>query len=221
MNTKKNKNSQIDNFALIKIDSSNILEIALLHKNIFFNSFSSRLGRNYLEKMFEWFIISDKRFLIGLKVNDIFVGYVGGALGMGSTSGMMQYAYWEGVKAIIYRPYLIFNLQLLFNFRLIIKNIFKRIFLKNINLKETKIIDENQVSTGLVVIGVDKKFRKMNLGTILLSEFNKQSKKMNSHQGHLAVKSENIAAIKTYIKNGWEIVSSDKNYSHLRIIFNE
>ena len=150
-------------YKIINIHRNEIAETAQLHRKIFFNSFSSKLGIKYVEKMLEWFLVSDSRFLVGLEINNTIVGYVGGALGSGSTSGMLQYAYWQGVKSILFRPHLLFNSMLLSNSHIVIRNIARRIFsTRKDNLEKTKIsYQNNKLSSGLVVIGVDENFRNM------------------------------------------------------------
>ena len=210
-------------YKLINICEKDINEIAQLHRKIFFNSFSSKLGSRYVKKMFEWFIISEDRFIIGIQVNSAIVGYVGGALGSGSTSGMLQHAYWQGVRSILLRPYLLLNSTLLSNWHIVIRNIARRIFsFRKDDLDKTKIkYQDNGFSSGLVVIGVDESYRNMKLGSVLIKTFCDRSRELNASFGHLSVKSTNNVAINAYLRNGWEIISKDSNNVYLRVLLNE
>ena len=108
-----------------KVKTEDIHNLAVCHILAFPDSFSSRLGIKYIEKMLEWFILSNNRFLISIKKENQIVGYLGGAKGYGSTSAMIQYAFWQGVISIITKPYLLLDSKLHPRIRLIIKNIRK------------------------------------------------------------------------------------------------
>jgi len=175
---------------------------------------------NYVKKILEWYIVSKDRFLIGVKTENEIVGYVGGAKGTGSTSGMLQYAYWQGFASITVRPCLFFNYSFLSHIRLISKIFKKRIFQqrKNIELSATKTPQHKvNLSVGLIVIGVNPKYRRKGIGSILLKAFNDKSRQLGGSYGHLSVKTSNNNAIEAYKKNGWEIVNSNNNSTCMKI----
>jgi ribosomal protein S18 acetylase RimI-like enzyme len=62
---------------------------------------------------------------------------------------------------------------------------------------------------GLVVIGVDPAFQGKGIGSILLQEFEKLAKEDGVTRINLSVKKENSKAIKSYERNGWQILSSN------------
>ena len=202
-----------------EVKQEDIDKVALCHILAFSDSFSSKLGIKYVKKMLEWFIISNNRFLISVKKDNQLVGYLGGAKGCGSTSAMLQYAFWEGVISIITKPYLLLDPKFSPHIRLIIKNIKKK-FSYNSNkslFRNTRIVqNETDVSIGLIVIGVHPNYRRLGIGTTLLENFIIQSKLLGAVFGHLSVKSSNSEAIDTYLKNDWEIVYTDKHSTNLR-----
>ena len=58
------------------------------------DSFSTKLGKKYCTKMFEWYLSTNSTFLFHMKIDNNIVGYCGGkiagSLGSGSTTAMMQ-----------------------------------------------------------------------------------------------------------------------------------
>ena len=55
----------------------NLKNIAHCHRDAFPQSFSSKLGQAYCMKMFEWYLSTDKTFLLHLIVDNQIVGYCG------------------------------------------------------------------------------------------------------------------------------------------------
>lgn len=202
------------------IEGHQLEETANCHMSAFPDSFATKLGINYVKKMLEWYIVSKDRFLTGVIFGDKIVGYVGGAKGSGSTSAMMQYAYWDGIVSLVVRPYLLFNSTFLSQIGLISRNIRMRVFQRrqNIELSATKISrNASDLSIGLVVIGVHSEFRRRGVGSMLLKAFTEKSLEIGGTHGHLSVKTSNSNAIKAYKKNGWEIASSNNKSTVMKI----
>ena len=206
---------------IVKIDSKLLEKTAYCHLSAFPNSYTSKLGLKYVIKMLEWFIVSKDRFLIGVKTEENIVGYIGGAKGFGSTSGMLQYAFRQGVLSLMLRPYLIFNLTFLSNLNLIFKNVKRRYFPpkeSGVDSSQTKIpLEKEDLSVGLVVIGVNPKFRRKGVANKLLSAFVANSKQLGCGLAHLSVKTDNVNAIDAYTKNGWKIMKFNKTVTNMRI----
>ena len=207
-------------FSIQPISNDQLEETANCHISAFPDSFASKLGINYVKKMLEWYIVSEDRFLLGVLFENNIVGYVGGSKGYGSTSGMLQYAYWQGLTSIAARPNLLFNFTLFSHVGLISRNVFERIYKypRKKELSATKIPHDNtELSIGLVVIGVHQDFRRKGIGSILLKAFTEKSFEIGGFYGHLSVKTTNTNAIKAYQKNGWKITHSMKNSETLKI----
>ena len=74
--------------------------IAVCHRSAFPYSLTSKMGVKYLEKIFSWYLSTDKAFLFFLKENDQIVGYAGGiivdgTLAHGSASSMTQHTFYS------------------------------------------------------------------------------------------------------------------------------
>lgn len=211
------------NFKTSFINNDQLNEVVECHMATFPSSLTTKLGNSYVKKMFEWYIVSDDRFLVGISVENKIVGYLGAAKGTGSTSAILQYAFWQGISSIILRPYLVFNVNFLSNLKLLFKNIYRRLFYRRKDSKifETKIDNNSNIdlSMGLVVVGVHPKYTRIGIATILLKVFSTKSKELAAKYGHLSVKTSNENAICLYKKNNWEIVRSNvkSTFMELRI----
>lgn len=183
-----------------------IEKVSNCHQLSFPQSFSTKLGIRYLNKMFKWYTISDNRFLIGVFHKDKIIGYAGGAVGHGSSSAIFQYSFYHALFSIVTKPHLLLNKKLLERLSFIRSNLKRRI--KNLLIKKDitsmKLNLMNlDLSVGLIVIGVDPNYRRKGIGKILSNEFQKSSKSLGANRCHLTVKASNIAAIKAYKTYGW------------------
>ena len=109
--------------------------IAECHLKAFKKTLPARLGKKYIAKMFEWYVVADDRFLFYIAENNKCIGYCGGfvmnAKGKaGSATSMIQYSFEHAVRALVFRPWLWFSSELSDNRKLIIKNIKRKIFRK-------------------------------------------------------------------------------------------
>jgi GNAT superfamily N-acetyltransferase len=192
------------------LDHSNLKEVSKCHISSFPKSLSSMLGEKYTEKYLEWFLVSDERFLIGVEVDDKIVGYVGGCLGTGSTSQMIQYSFSELLLNLFFKPWLFFHDKIISNIPLIMRNIKLKVlymvFQRNIADSFSKL-----PSMGLVIIGVHKNFQNKNLGKLLLHQFDKECIKRGCGKAHLTVKSINKIAINFYKRNGWKVSQENED----------
>ncbi len=199
-------------FQLVKSLPSHLVKISKCHRNCFANSFSTKAGKAYIIKTFEWFLVVENRFLFHVESENEVIGYCGGFrssfAGDGSTSGMLQYAMKEAMQGLIRKPYLLFHPDLLKRYPLIFKNIFRRIFNSKKNIPTT--IHHDNAKIGLVVIGVHPDYRGKGVFELLMQNFEEECKKRNVTRITLSVKASNARAIAAYKKAGWQIASQTK-----------
>lgn len=208
--------------------------------------------------MLEWYLTSDNKFLFHIEMDGRVVGYCGGFVRKGepygSSSGMTQYAFREGIRALLLRPWLVFHPKVRGNFRFLGRNLWYRLFppraqpaagdnslqsrvstpLNDQQGSQSRTVAQSQshkvpqsqsptvdnigshsrtvaqsqspLSAGLVVIGVDPGYQGKGLGSLLLQEFERRALAMNCPHMHLTVEKENAPAIRTYERNGWQVV---------------
>ena len=193
-------------FKVSRLGKKHLDSVALCHMKSFPESISTKLGKRYVKKMLEWYMVSENRFIFGCFEKDVIVGYVGGLIGTGSTSAMIQYSFWEGVTSLFFKPQVLLNINILKKRNIIFKNIFTRIFyFLNIKHKKSgkKKNNGKNDSVGLIVIGVDSQYRRAGIGGLLLKRFERQCKNFSINKAHLSVKNNNFKAIEAYKKFGW------------------
>ena len=189
--------------------SKDLKQIALCHRSTFPKSFSSKLGQKYCEKMFEWYLSTDKAFLFHLIENNNCIGYCGGiindgTLSCGSSSAMTQYSFNQAIKSLLVRPWLLFHKEMIKNYAFLLKNISVKLGIKKLNrTKTSKEQLKKEPYVGLVVIGVNPNEHNKGYGRILLQAFEKKASALKISKITLTVKATNIKAIKAYKRNGW------------------
>lgn len=198
---------------------SDLSKVALCHRQAFPNALSAQMGNEFVRKMLEWYVVSERGILI--HINDdtgTTVGYLGAIITkepglMGSVSSISQYAFSTFVKSYFLKPWLFFHKENLKKFPYAFKNILIRMGIKS-TLKTIPQYDLTSFKPflGLVVIGVRKEDQGKGFGSLLLSEFEKLAKNTPGIQRiQLSVKSENIKAIKAYVRNGWLLTKEESN----------
>ncbi len=193
----------------IKTKHFDIDRIAECYVSAFPDTLSSKLGRKFLLKMFEWYVVSDRGFIFHSEQNNIITGFCGGIItkkpGLpGAITSISQYAFNTFVFSYLFKPHLIFHPQNLKKINYIIKNILIKLKI----IKAEKKVSKNnfQPFCGLVVIGVKKSFQGQGLGYKIMKEFERNARNLKGIKYiSLTVKKENIKAINTYKKSGWSI----------------
>jgi len=184
-----------------------ISKVAVCYRKAFSSSLASAFGINYVGQTLQWFLSTDRNFLFHLEDSHtgIVVGFCGGMINdgvtpRGSASEMIQYAFSEGIRSLLKRPWLLFHPEMISKYGLAFKNLQKRII---------KTPPQNYAPgtvepfCGLVVIGVNPDYQNKGVGTRLLQEFEIRSRATGFGKMKLSVKSDNHQAIRSYEKNGW------------------
>jgi ribosomal protein S18 acetylase RimI-like enzyme len=192
-----------------KPEAAHLPAIAACHRKAFPRALSSAMGQAYVEKMLEWYLVDKRAFLFFSEENGTCTGYCGGLVAdgkvvVGSASSMIQHSFRAAVNAILFRPWLLFHIEFGRKYRLIIKNIWRRLR-KQMDMPGVKSSPSGKVvpRTGLIVIGVDPAYRGRGIATELLKEFERQSRLRGYQNMMLTVRSDNFAAIRAYERSGW------------------
>ena len=188
---------------LVEAKQEDLKAIAACHLAAFPDSFASKLGPAYLEKMYGWYLANPYTFLYYLSVDGTLSGYfggllVGGSVRVGSASGMTQFSFNAAIKALLVRPWLLFHPELLSRLKFILKN-FRMKFLGMPNRKSREV----EKQAGLVVIAIDPGYQGRGYGSRLLQKFEEVCAQRGFVNLYLSVKKTNHQAIGSYSKNGW------------------
>jgi ribosomal protein S18 acetylase RimI-like enzyme len=164
---------------------------------------------------------SSNKFLFFIEDEKMIIGYCGGHLldgkdGYGAASGMTQFGFNAALAALVKRPWLIFHEDLRKRYSFIFKNIIRKFKLKKDKplMNVTKHYTNQPLTTGLVVIGVNPNLQQKGIGTELQQEFERKSLLMGAKRLTLSVRTQNERAIKSYIRNGYVITSTNET-SHI------
>lgn len=189
-----------------------LIKIAKCHIAAFPNSLSSKLGYTFVSNMMRWYLSAPNKFLFFIEEQNSVVGYCGGHLqdgvdGFGAASGMTQFGFSSAITALLVRPWLFFHPDLTARYNFIFINILRKIKLKKDKpLAQTNSNYNNQpLTAGLVVIGIRPNLQQKGLGTFLQQEFERKAIEMGAQQLQLSVRTDNLKAIKSYLRNGYEI----------------
>lgn len=183
-------------------------DITACHVTCFPASLATRLGRKYVTKTFDWFLQNPKRFLFHIEENGKVVGYCGGFVpskpGDGSSSGMLQHAFNEAIRALLFKPWLLLHVEVAHHYSFIWRNIKRKVTgrVKPAPNPSGK-ISPFKPYAGLVVIGVHPTKRGTGIAQQLMAEFERKSMELHQHNLVLSVKKDNVRAIKAYRNYGW------------------
>ncbi len=189
-------------------------EIVSCHKDAFPDSLSTKQGDRFISKMMEWYIVDERGVLFHIKDDkgDI-AGYCGGIITrqpglLGAVSSISQYAFNQFLLAYLRKPWLIVHPENIKKAPYIVRNLRIKLGLR----RKVKKIDQSGEQElfipfmGLVVIGVRNSYHGKGFGSKLLREFENLARNQTGIELiKLSVKSSNTKAIKSYLRNGWEI----------------
>lgn len=183
-----------------------ISKMGMCYQKAFSKSLATAFGQAYVSRTLMWFLSTDKNFLFHLEDDQgNVIGFCGGMLNdgvhpRGSASEMIQYAFSEGIRSLLRKPWLIFHAEMMSKYGLALRNLKKRFIKSPLKTYKPGTVEP---FCGLVVIGVDPVYQNKGMGNILLNEFEKRSKESGYNKVKLSVKSDNDQAIRSYEKNGW------------------
>lgn len=204
---------------IVKAQNSDLSKIAQAYCQSFPNSLTTKVGWNYTKKTLEWYLVDSDAFLFWIKNENNCIGFCGGLVTdgtrAGSTTSVIQFAFKDAILGLIFKPWLFWHPEIIKNYKLIFKNIQKKLRFSKTDTKHksNKIID-NERSVGLVVIAVLPEYQGKGFGAILLKEFERRVIELNLKLMYLSVRKDNINAINSYKKCGWKI-EEDKIETYL------
>lgn len=205
-------------FEIVESHHAHLPELARCYISAFPRSLTSAMGKQYVIKVLSWFLDVPGNFLFHIRKvpENRIVGFCGGLINdgvtkRGSASEMIQFAFWVGVRALIFRPWLLFHTEMRNKYGLAIKNVRRKL----LGHKGKRTYSPGRIKqpyTGLVVIGIHRSFQNFGLGRLLLNGFEEWTLKTGYTSMRLSVKRDNIQAIKAYQKAGW-MVMEERNDS--------
>lgn len=193
-----------------------LYKIAKCHISAFPKSVTSLLGEKVVASMLQWYLSAPNKFLFYVEENGKVTGYCGGFLmdgsdAYGSGSGMTQFGFNQAASAFALRPWLLFHSEVRNKYKFILINVARKLGLKNekpLAIAQSKPQNE-PLTAGLVVIGVIPNIQQKGLGTLLQQEFERKAFEMSAKRLFLSVRKTNEKAIKSYMRNGYQICNNE------------
>jgi hypothetical protein len=200
--------------------ASDLRQIAKCHIAAFPQSVTSLFGIPFVAQMLQWYISAPNKFLYWMQHDGECIGYCGGLVldgsdAYGSASGMTQFGFGVAVKVMLRKPWLFFHPEIRARYPFIFSNL-KRKIGKLFGKSEQPIAPvkssktKNELTEGLVVIGVAPAYIGRGLGSKLQQEFERKAKELGATQMQLSVRVENDRAIRSYQSNGWKITEDQR-----------
>lgn len=175
---------------------------------------SAAMGQRYVEKMLGWYLADTRAFIFTLEIDGRCVGYCGGLLAdgvtrVGSASSMIQHSYREAVQTFLKKPWLLFHPEFRPKYGLALRNVMRRIQKKFRVKGKPTVSTGTEPHTGLIVIGLLPEYQGRGFGSLMLLEFERISRERGFSLMTLTVRPENESAIRSYQRNGWQIVARE------------
>lgn len=195
-------------FTIENSKKEDLHKLALCHIACFPDSLATKLGKSYVAKTLDWFLVNPNRFLFHIIKDGRVAGYCGGFKpvkpGDGSSSGMLQHAFNDAIKGLLKNPFLLFHPEVRQHYPFLWLNIKRKITGKAKPIKPVSLSKPFKPFIGLVVIGVHPDFRGSGMAQALMNEFEKRARSYNENELVLSVKKDNGRAIKAYANHGWK-----------------
>lgn len=176
--------------------SGQIHEVARLQEAAFAGSLNTRIGSRYTVAFIRWFCESDEAIaLVAMTDHSAVVGYVVGAP-VGYTTRLNRHVLWPALSGIVVRPWLVLDGH------------FRRSAVARFRPPGAAASTPDPPLPGpvfsLVGIGVLPEARGKQIGSLLLSWFERTARERGARTVRLSVYPDNIAARRVYEKHGWE-----------------
>jgi ribosomal protein S18 acetylase RimI-like enzyme len=188
------------------------------------DALSTKLGKAYVKKMLEWYLTNDRGLLLIIKSEVDIIGFIGciyynNNQQTGAATLITQYTFLNFLGAILSRPWLLFNYDLLIRYKFIFRNILVRIGFSKYAKIGPIISREKFINRlGLVVIGIEPRFQGQGYISPLMQYFERTAVAIGAKEVTLSVKKNNLRALKAYKKQNWTIFSESKDSYALKKI---
>ena len=175
-----------------------------IHLDSFPASRSSRLGKPFLQRMYQWYVVRQAGLSLIAVLDDRVVGFVTGTLGWGGARQRFRYTFWQILRGLVRRPTLLFSAEIFEKWENFIKGL-----LPDRNQGKSH-PDARGVKVTLDSIAVHPHARGRNVGVALVNAFQDAARETGAGYLALGVESNNRAARHLYENCGWELVCDDE-----------
>lgn len=183
-----------------QMKASDIGQVVHVHTSGFPYSRSTRLGRPFLRKMYEWYVRYQPQLSFVAVLDEHVVGFVTGTYGWGGARRRFRYAFWHILLGFLSRPSLLFSAAMFENGANFLKGLFSR--------RHERAVapgDQQGVKVTLDSIAIHPAARGRDAGAVLIEAFEQAARRLGGGYLSLGVEADNRAARRLYEKCGWNV----------------
>lgn len=200
------------NIKVRAMTTTDMNEVIAIHAKGFPASRSTKLGKPFLRKMYEWFILFQPDLSFVALQGDKVIGFVTGTKGWGGGHRRFKYTFWYIIWGFLRQPHFFFSVEMYKASRN-----YLRVLLRNMTRKKAKNKENTQLNLSapklmkftLDSIAVHPDARGMKIGQMLNSAFEESAKKNGAAYLALGVEYDNNTARRFYEYCGWDLVHDD------------
>jgi ribosomal protein S18 acetylase RimI-like enzyme len=189
-----------------------IEEVARLHLEQFSASRSSRLGKPFVRKMYQWFLHHQPNLALVATIHDKPVGFAMGAIG-GYGRRISRYALPEILWGMATHPRLLLNKSTFLGFTSYVQAFRPGFARQSAKPVTTTAETATLTKASLASIAVSGKAQGQGVGKALLKAFERAATEQGASILGLSVETDNVAARRLYESCGWE-ASADPGDAH-------
>lgn len=182
---------------------SDIDKAADIHCAVFPYSRSTKLGKMFVRRMYEWYVIYQPALSFVAILDGDVVGFATGA--QGDTSDRFRFSFFQIAWGFVSSPHLFWQSEMFEDWMGHFRGLL-RIFRK----KDVPAIQRGGSKVTLDSIGVITSLRRKNIGGLLLQAFEEAAASTGAAFMRLGVENDNLSARCFYERQGWHLVYDDK-----------
>ena len=186
------------NLFIRPMDIADIEKVVMIHSESFPTSRSTKLGKPFLRKMYEWYIFCQPRLSFVALQDDRVVGFVTGTMGE-SEHQRFKYAFWCIVWGFLRNPALFLYADMFEEWKSYIEGL--------LPTRKKVQAESKPTSTNFTLdsIAVYRDARGFNVGRTLVYAFEEAAKLEGATYLALGVEYDNRAARRLYERCGWKL----------------
>jgi len=191
-------------------------KIVFIHKSCFPESRSTKLGKQFLERLYSWYSINHPGLFFVAEDSCEVVGFVCGTIGSGGGQKRFRYTLPFIILSLIKNPILLLSKETFKSWKTLIKGMFKR--KRTTTPAPTPTPNPIGIKGALDSIAVNSSARGHSIGFLLVEKFEEAAIDLGATYLSLGVEADNLPARKLYEKCGWHLVSEklDENSANYR-----
>jgi len=196
------------NPAVRLLRGDDIDEVVAIHCESFPDSRSTRLGKPFLRRMYQWYLVCQPRLSLVGEMDGKVVGFVTGTFGWGGARRRFRYTLRQILWGFIRRPSLLVSAEMFERWENFLKGLMPGSLMPG-SPRVSSQPHSKGVKVTLDSIAVSPKARGRNVGTALMNAFEDAAEKLGAGFLALGVERDGIAARRLYESCGWELLRED------------